>query len=212
MGDATISVLEKSLEIVNRITGNSPGSLGLHAAVYFYNENGKYSRFLFLGMAALITEKIRNNDGAFFNIFSKVRSKVELFLIDNKSLIGILLQNLSKAQRIPKIKDLFSFIVNSETSGKTPTAEEAIAHLGLQGRILDVKVIQTHPHFSDDPKSMVFLNSALGSALRCPECHGYLDPKKSVSYDHIIRVQDGGTGAPANGQLSHPYCNTAMKN
>jgi len=35
-GDETIRVFKCSLEIANRITGGSPGSLGLHPAVYFY--------------------------------------------------------------------------------------------------------------------------------------------------------------------------------
>lgn len=81
-GDATISILTKSLEILNWITGNSPGSLGLHPAVYFYNERGKYSRFLFLGFTSLIAEKIRNNDSNFFKSFSTGRERLELFLID----------------------------------------------------------------------------------------------------------------------------------
>jgi hypothetical protein len=39
-GDSTIDVLRRALMIVNRITGNAPCSLGLHPAVYFYNEKG----------------------------------------------------------------------------------------------------------------------------------------------------------------------------
>jgi hypothetical protein len=46
----TVQVLKNSLNVLERITGNEPKSLGLHPAVYFYNEKGKYSRFLFLGM------------------------------------------------------------------------------------------------------------------------------------------------------------------
>jgi hypothetical protein len=78
------------------MTGNNAGSLGLHPAVYFYNERGKYSRFLFLGMAMLIAEKLRNNDDGYFKKFILARKSMEKFLIDNKSLIGIVLQNLGK--------------------------------------------------------------------------------------------------------------------
>ena len=87
-GDATLQVLLNSLEIANRLTGNSPGSLGLHPAVYFYNERGKYSRFLFLAICMLVTEKIRNNDSGFFKKFTCARQALESFLVENKSLIG----------------------------------------------------------------------------------------------------------------------------
>jgi hypothetical protein len=52
----------------------------------------------------------------------------------------------------------------------------------------------------------------LKSALKCPICDGYLDPIRSVSYDHIIRVQDGGIGSSGNCDLTHPYCNQSVKN
>jgi hypothetical protein len=208
-GDATIGVLRKSLEVIRRITGNHPGSLGLHPAVYFYNERGKYSRFLFLGMAALLTERLRNNDDLFFRKFTLARSAIEQFLIENKSLITLLLQNLGKGQRVPKMRDLFQFLVNCGKS--MPTALAAVESIGIRGRILDATEKRTATQFTDDTKSMLFIDAALKLAFRCPICDGYLLPSKSVSYDHKLRVREGGTGEPENGQLVHPYCNTAIK-
>jgi hypothetical protein len=211
-GDETIQVLKNSLEIVSRITGNSPGSLGLHPAVYFYNERGKYSRFLFLGMAMLLTERIRNNDSGFFKKFTAVRSKLESFLRAHKSLIGIILQNMGKAQRVPKMRDLLTFVIAESTAGRTVSPEAAIEHLGLRGRIYDITGVQTKPKFSDETKSMIFVRKALESALVCPICEGILDPNKSVSYDHVKPVRSGGIGEAENGDLVHPYCNTGIKN
>ncbi|SFK83797.1 GmrSD restriction endonuclease domain-containing protein [Rhodanobacter glycinis] len=210
-GEKTIDVLTRSLQILNRITGNSPGSLGLHPAVYFYNERGKYNRFLFLGMTALITEKIRNNDGSFFKKFTSARGMAEKFLVENKSLIAFVLQNMSKAQRIPRMKDLFEFLFLNATGVAAPTPEAAIANMGLRGRILDVNAIQTSPQFNDGTKSMLFMTTALASAIMCPICGGYLHPSKSVSYDHITPRRDKGTGEAANGRLVHPFCNTGVK-
>jgi len=209
-GIGTIAALKNSLQVLNRITGNTSGSLGLHPAVYFYNEKGKYSRFPFLGMTALIAEKLRNNDSGFFKKFTNARPKLEEFLLENKSLIGIIVQNLSKAQRPAKMKDLFEFLVAESPTAK-PTPEAAIAHIGLRGRILDVTAPQTTPHISDETKSMLFLRNALKAALKCPICNGLLEPSKSVSYDHIVPVRDLGTGHINNVQMSHPYCNTGYK-
>lgn len=211
-GEATIGVLENALKVVRRITGDTPASLGLHPAVYFYNEKGKFSRFLFLGMALLITERLRNNDDGFFKRFTIARQRVESFLLLNKSLVGIVLQNLGKTQRIPKMRDLLSFLVSEFHADRDVSVEAAIAHLGLRGRIIDVVGAKAKPQFSDDTKSMIFIKKALEAALKCPICKGVLDPNKSVSYDHITRVRDGGMGDAENGDLVHHYCNTGMKN
>jgi hypothetical protein len=81
------------------------------------------------------------------------------------------------------------------------TVEGAIAHLGLRGRIIDVVGSKLAPQFSDETKSMIFINKALRAALICPICNGKLNPNKSVSYDHIQRVSEGGLGEPDNGDL-----------
>jgi hypothetical protein len=210
-GDETVKVLKNALQVLNRIAGNNPESLGLHPAVYFYNEKGKYSRFLFLGISAVIQDKLKNNNTGFFKIFTAARQKVEQFLIDNKSLIGLILQNLSKTQRVPKVRDLFEFIVDKFQHDQAVSIEDTIIHLGIRGRILDANVVQTTSHISDDTKSMVYVQKAVTSALRCPVCGGLLDPNKSVSYDHIEPKRIGGSGDPSNVQLAHPYCNTGYK-
>lgn len=210
-GDETVQVLKNALQTLNRIAGNNPASLGLHPAVYFYNEKGKYSRFLFLGMAAVIQDKLRNNDSLFFKKFTGARKELEQFLIENKSLIGLLLQNLSKRQRVPKVRDLFDFLVGQLQTNKTVKVEDAIKHLGIRGRILDADAIHMTTQISDDTKSMVYVRQAVTSALRCPVCGGLLDPSKSVSYDHIQPKRAGGTGDHTNVQLAHPYCNTGYK-
>jgi hypothetical protein len=210
-GEVTVGVLKNALQVLNRIAGNNQHSLGLHPAVYFYNEKGKYSRFLFLGMTAVIQDKLRNNDGEFFRRFTLARRSLEQFLIDNKSLIGNILQNLSRGQRVPKMKDLFEFLVTELKTQRKIKIEDAIGSLGLRGRIVDVNAIQTAPHISDDTKSLVYVREAIKNALRCPVCGGLLDPKKSVSYDHIVARRKGGSGDASNTQMAHPYCNSAKE-
>jgi hypothetical protein len=211
-GSQTVAILKNGLEVLNRMAGNRPSSLGLHPAVYFYNEKGKYIRFLFLGISAVIQEKLRNNDSTFFKKFTTARNRLEKFLVENKSLFGMILQNLSKGTRVPKMKDLFEYLVKElQDENKEIKPEDAIAHLGLRGRILDVNESQTSPQISDDTKSMVYVKEAIKNAIHCPICGGILDPAKSVSYDHIEPRRSGGTGDHTNVQLAHPYCNSAFK-
>ena len=136
---------------------------------------------------------------------------MELFLVENKSVVTLVLQNMSKGQRIPQMQSLFDFLVKQSQKGM-PTLQAAIDHLGLKGRILEVTEKRaTASHFNEDAKSMMFVQSALQNAIKCPVCGGYLHPVKSVSYDHVLRVSEGGTGSSANGQMVHPFCNTGVK-
>ena len=143
-------VLKNAYEVLNRISSNNRGSLGLHPAVYFYNEKGQYSRFLFLGMVSVIQDKLRNNNSIRFKQFTYARKRVEEFLISNKSIIGMILQNLAKGQRVLKIRDLIESLVIQFKDDKQVTIEEALTTLGLIGRIVDVRVMQASPGISDD--------------------------------------------------------------
>ena len=155
-GDKTIEVLESGLRIANRITGNSPESLGLHPAVYFMTEQGKHSRFLFLGMVATIAEKLRNNDGGWFYKFTQARQAIEAFLLEHKSLIGVILQNLAKPSRTPKMRDMFNFMVATANAEQTITPQGLVTHLALSARIYDVVVPSRSIEFTDDTKSTFF--------------------------------------------------------
>jgi hypothetical protein len=211
-GSKTISVLESAARVLRRITGNGSGSLGLHPAVYFYNERGKHSRFLFLGTIHLVADRLSNNDSGFFKKFAKARKRLEKFLIEHKSTLGLLLQNMSRGTRVRKIRDLLKFLVDEFSNEREVTIEQAIQHVGARGRILDITGSTTGTSFSDDTKSSIFIAQAIHTALECPICGGLIDPTKSVSYDHKTRVRDGGKGGQDNAQLAHPYCNDAVKN
>jgi hypothetical protein len=208
-GDATVEVLYRSLDVVSRITGSSDGSLGLHTAVYFYNDRGKHSKFLFLGMVSLISDKVRNNDAYFFKKFTKVRPQIEDFLIENKSLIGIILQNLNNRSRIPRVREMLDFLVSEAITGAPLEVEKVIAKFGLTGRIVDVRAVQTSPAITDETKSTIIIKTAIASAPKCPLCQGRLEPNKSKSYDHVIDKKYQGSGDLDNVQLTHPYCNNS---
>jgi Protein of unknown function DUF262/HNH endonuclease len=211
-GEGTIGVVTRALEILNRVTGNSHGSLGLHPAVYFYTENGKHNRYMFLGMIQLVAERVRNNDDGFFKKLTKSRSRIEDFLLENKSWIGLLLTNMSKGQRVIKTRDLFTYLISGFDKEETITPETTISYLGLKGRFFDVELANNYTKkVSDDTKSSAYLEPALASAVKCQICGGRMDANKSMSYDHKTRIRDGGDNSVENIQLSHPYCNTGFK-
>ena len=212
-GDESIRVLNNSLRLVKRMTGNDKGSLGLHPAVYFYSPSGKHSVPLFMGMAMLIAKKLVNNDSDFFKKFTKIRKIFEEDLLDHKQLLTAIIQQIRSNQRYEIISKLFDFMITKRLNDKNiRVSDKEIAELcGVKGKFFVGEEKITGKQFSSETKSAVYLKEALDNALRCPVCEGYLDPRKSISYDHSKPRRDGGLGNEENLQLTHPYCNQSVK-
>jgi hypothetical protein len=211
-GSATLRTLGRALDLVGRITGNDGGSFGLHPAVYFYGPTGRHSGALFMGTAELLAAKLINNDSTFFRKFSECRSRIETVLIEHKDLIATILQRTSSGGRNARYRAILDKTISTLASQAAVTEQSLVEFAGLEGKVVVGANSTAGKSFSDDSKSAVFIHSALQGALKCPICGGYLDPEKSVSYDHIVRAQDGGKGNAKNLQLTHPYCNQSVKN
>lgn len=211
-GELTIHLLDKSLALASRMTGNTQGSLGLHPAVYFYGPSGRHAPPLFMGMVTLIARKISNNDDGFFRTFTECRKILEDTLVLSKPLLAAIIQQTRSGKRYSAMADLLDRMIKSIKAGETPTEQQIVDWAGVSGKVIVGREAVTGRSFSEDTKSAIYLRQALDSALRCPICKGYLDPQKSVSYDHRTPRRDGGLGSEENCQLTHPYCNQAMKN
>jgi hypothetical protein len=213
-GSLTIAALEDCIRVASRIAGNMPRSLGLHPAVYFYSEKGRHIPDLLLGMLLLVRRKIQNNDRTFFEKFTISRENLEAYLVTNKSLITQALQIARSQTRYEKVADLFEFLIERLWDGNETTDQELVSVIAPQSvsKILAVTQNSTSKDFSTDAKSAIFIRQALEGCVTCAICKGYVDTGRSVSYDHITRVREGGQGNEANGQLTHPFCNSAVKN
>lgn len=210
-GEKTVEVLTKAVELAKRISGNDQGSLGLHPAIYFYGPTGRHVIPLFMGTAALISQKLANNDNTFFRKFTAVRGKLEMLLISNKQLIATILQKTIGPKRVNQYAKLLDKVISHLDERGDITDSDLVEYAELVGKIFvgSEKVHSTD--FSDDAKNSTFIRTAIKSAIKCPVCDGYLDPKKSISYDHIKPKRDGGLGSPDNCQIMHPYCNQSIK-
>jgi HNH endonuclease len=210
-GIGTISVLNKTLALAKKVTGNDGGSLGLHPAVYFYGPNGRHSGPMFMGTMVLVGKKLSNNDKKFFENFTSVRSKLENILIENKDLIATILQKHGSLNRVDKYATLLGVLIDTLIINKTISESDLVDMSGLNGKIVVGSSTDVPKDFSDDTKSQAFINIALSSSIKCPICGGYLDTEKAVSYDHVVRARDGGGGNLENCNLTHPYCNQSIK-
>jgi len=212
IGDQTIFVLKKAEKLTNRITGNDKGSLGLHPAIFYYGPSGIHSSPMFLGTARFLSEKLCNNDHDFFKKFSQARKIIEEVLIEHKELIATILQKLGSNRRV----DMYSKVINSiflaAVSGNGIFEKDIVDWAGLTGKVVVGSEKTKSSTFSDETKNKIFIQSTLLHSMKCPLCGGYIDTNKSMSYDHIIRRQDGGLGGIENVQITHPYCNQSLKN
>lgn len=211
-GEQTINALKKGVRLANRVTGNDGGSLGLHPAVYFYGPSGRHSSPMFMGTMKVLGEKLSNNDSMFFTKFTKVRAELEEALISSKDLIATVLQKTLSSKRVDVYATILEKLIATLDEGNKISDEFIVIASGLNGKLITGSTETQGRSFSEDVKSQAFIHAALASAMKCPICHGYLDPDKSVSYDHVVRLREAGTAAFENCQLTHPYCNQSIKN
>lgn len=213
-GSATIKVLKRCMKVVSWMTGNGPNSLGLHPAVYFYNDHGRHNSDMFLAFVSLISRKLMNNNKQFFKDFTSNRDEIETFLLRLKPILALLVNAVTSRSRISKLSEFIEAIVDRAKGGENLDNSWAISFIAPNSRakILGAAEATESSDISRETKSAVYLRESLKSAVRCPICKGLVEPSLSISYDHEIRVREGGLGAADNIQLSHPFCNTGFKN
>jgi hypothetical protein len=212
-GKTTIEHLKNCHRILNRISGTHPSSLGMHPAVYFYSNTGRYQPTTFFGIVEFIKELEKKNA---FKSFISVRKEFEAFLLKYKMLPNqVTLKYGSGLKGYQPMAEFFSTILRSCLDGKSQ--EETIAALISQPRFSYLQAQEMDENgdvsaaFNTAAKSAAFLRDALKEPLRCGICGGLIH-FNSISIDHIKRREDGGLGAVDNAQLSHPFCNTTVKN
>lgn len=212
-GDGTITKLKKTRKILGRISGTHPSSLGLHPVVYFYSTAGRYQVTAFLATIELFKEFDAKNQ---FEDFIKIRRSFEDFMIKYKNIVNqVNFKYGSGLKSYKRLQKLYLFIIDLIKQNKTDLEIVTALTKSVDFNFLTPEAIEIEPtlrkDFTTETKSAVFLRDALANPLRCKICNGLIH-KNSISIDHIERKQDGGKGNVDNGQLTHPFCNTTVKN
>jgi len=210
-GKETINYLTNTAKIIRRLTTTHPSSLGLHPAVYFYSEKGRYQITAFMAWIEII--KIFEKTPQSFKNFIQARENFEEYLIKYKYLTNqVTVKFGSGLKGYKQLKELYINILECITNNlRSDEVSKTIKqkypylnfdYLGEQSNSVD---------FNSSTKSEIFISKALESAPKCSICKGYIHVN-SITIDHIQRKQDGGKGIKENGQIAHPYCNTTYKN
>jgi len=210
-GDMTIEYLNNCNVLTNRISSNEPFSLGLHPAIYFYSHDGRHKQASFYAAVNFVKQLDTKNK---IYDFLNVRGKFEIILQKYNYLIQQILRNYRSADKAyPHITEYYHKIIKKLNEGKD--VDNVIDEIMKDSfDFLTIRQVGSHGEidsFSQNTKSSIFIKTALENAIKCNICGG-LVPTNSISFDHIIRKQDGGLNTDDNGQITHPYCNTSFKN
>jgi hypothetical protein len=211
-GDETLHYLKKCHAIVNRISGTHPSSLGLHPAVYFYSSKGRYQPTAFMAVVEMLRTFEKKGS---LRDFTRVRRVFEDFLLRHRVLVNqVTIKYGSGAKGYVRLSQLLLWLVDQFVA--SVDEDSVIAAMAknpdfsfLQPGETDVSEVGSE--FGTDAKSAIFLRDALKEPLRCGICGGLIH-RNAISIDHVVRKSEGGKGEPDNGQLTHPYCNTTIKN
>jgi hypothetical protein len=185
--------------------------------VYFYSKAGRYQPSAFLAIVSLVLE-IEREGSVGFKRFAKIRRPFETVLVTHKHLINQFVRKhgagLRSHGRIADFyKAIFSAIEEKITDPRAIVEKVRVS----DNRFMFLEVDDgggdedAGPNFSTASKSAVFLRHALEAPLYCGICSGHI-MGTAAAIDHIQRKADGGVGAPENGQLAHPFCNSVVKN
>ena len=211
-GQATVACLKACRRVVNRLSGNHASSLGLHPAVYFYSATGRYQPTAFLAVVAMVHGF---EDRNYFRQFTSVRKSFEEFLMKYRVLVNqITVKYGSGSKGFARLQQFLEFIVEQMVAGKNEQGILAALAASSNFSFLQPSEVLLNEYgkdFSTSAKSEIFLRDAMKDALRCGIC-GSLIHRNAISIDHKQRIADGGMGEPENGQLTHPFCNTTVKN
>jgi hypothetical protein len=211
-GDETVKILKETRRIAWRINSKHPSSLGLHPAVYFYSQDGRHKVASFYATLAFVKELEEKKK---LDEFISVRSIFENILLKN----DILVQQINRKYRSAiasygQIKDFYFEIIELLKNGtdENSVISELIKSSKFNYLTLTIEQNEiTSSKFSTERKSAIYIKEALLNTPKCKICNGYIH-RNSISIDHIERKQYGGLGSIDNGQITHPYCNSTIKN
>ncbi|MFB4311971.1 HNH endonuclease family protein [Actinomadura sp. GTD37] len=211
-GHATIRCMQAVKRAASRIAGKDPASLGLHPAVYFYSATGRFQPAAFLAAIAFVKDLERHRAVA---KFSSVRADFEDFLIEYKYFLNQIVQKYGSLQRsVSPILTMHKTVYQALIEGLTEP--DVIERLKSQSPLRSSVKVRTEDdkrhgrNFSTETKNFVVIRNIIETAPKCAICGARLN-LRSMTFDHILRREDGGSGAPDNAQLSHPYCNSGYK-
>ena len=114
-GNTTINYIKQVSKRVQRITGDSSRSLGLHPVVYFYTRGGAFQPSTFLAVSVFM-EDLASREKLI--LFTRHRRQFEDFLVRHKEATTLLIKQLGSGPRhIPRLREYYNKIFQGLVAG-----------------------------------------------------------------------------------------------
>lgn len=215
-GQQTVEFLKNVKSRLQLISTNNSGSLGFHPLIYYYAKSGVFLANAFL--ASLVFAKKLDEQRRKDN-FIKIRKRFEDYLHANKLFVTLTISRLgSGARSLDRIENLYWLIFEAMHQEKTD--QELYISLTGMSDFSHLKQVDMPSPNADAPpgkrgasketKSASFIREAMERPIRCHICGGVIH-QNSITFDHVIRREDGGDNRSENLRPSHPYCNSGVK-
>jgi hypothetical protein len=212
-GKDTIGLLRNVQNLLELVTGTSARTIGPHPAVYFYTRSGAFQPAALLATAELLADLERENK---LIEFTRIRKWFEGFITENKEFISVIVhKHGSGARSVAPISEFLKWLANQMMAAKEPSPEiwehlnkSKFAYL-TRGEAYDTSNA-TSGAFHKNTKSAAFLRDALDNPIRCNVC-GAMVHSKSMHFDHLVPRRDGGKATLENARITHPYCDSTVK-
>jgi Protein of unknown function DUF262 len=215
-GGATVKMLENVNERIRLISTDWHGSLGLHPLVYYYARSGTFLPSAFLGGLEFAK---RLDDTNSKKKFTSVRRRFEDYIIANKVFVSLTVTRLGSGSRsLGRIAELYWRIF--QAMHKSQSDDGLLQELISDDDFAHLKLAEIPPPnatkarsargASRETKSAAYIREALANPVRCSICTGIIH-KNSISWDHGVRVSEGGDSSSDNISPTHPFCNTGFK-
>lgn len=212
-GQSTLMFMKNTYKVIKRMTTTHVSSLGLHPAVYFYSEKGRYQPTAFLAWADIFRDYDCVSGSKDFLRFVRLRADFEGFLVNNKHLTNQISGKYGSGLKgYKQLKNFYIDVLSLIENGLLGSDLRD----GLKKKYVYLNFdyhgdLSLSSDFNSETKSEVFLVSALKAATKCSICGGYIH-MNSLSVDHVVRKQEGGLGRVDNGAIVHLFCNSTVKN
>jgi hypothetical protein len=215
-GSMTLSYLTSARKITRFICSNDASSLGLHPALYFYNESGSFQSAALFNLADWLYGLQQKGK---INQFLKIRADFEQMILDHPVVIRPPSHKFGSGRRTrSKAILLFDDIFDRLLSGETPddvwitlNSQLEYIFLGADDQEQKQALATGQPgKFGAKAKSAGFLAQTLPVAPKCALCGGILH-KNGMAADHIHEKSNGGSSAAINLRYVHPICNSNRK-
>lgn len=210
-------LVNKAVDVIGNVLGNTSRSLTLVPLVYFYTTQGIQVRSLFYGILYWFSQGTEAEIRSRKLLFTIHRQRFEKTVLKYKEDIVIRLSRRigsgaeATTQAASYYNGLLQLLAESDLDIESPEFDKkhkvVIDTLGKAENIDSKSLTSASNNFSRVTKERNQVKELIENLSVCGICNGLYYPGKFTQVDHIQRKRDDGQPTLENARQTHPFCN-----